>query len=188
MVYACDGKTLLSVKQEKNGVASSSPGTLPCLFEGGMRVELTVYVSALKALTMVDDSVCVAKATQILVMVSQHVASLAMDWFPGMLHGSQEPTSYIPCWKCVDKVSDVCGEVSVTGSANGILWAPDRFVHLFVTEECIVPAAKEENLVCSVHGQLDLGTMAPDLVSCLFLDLALDYVGPGHYAWTLVIM
>ena len=169
IVYAYEEQPLLTIKQEINGGGGRSPlpGGMTCPLEGGVRVELTVYVSVVKSM-MDEDGLFIAKATQLLVMISQHITSLVTDWFPGMLHGVQEPKAYVPCWKCIARGSpkdEVSENRAGCSDVVGVLWAPDHPVHLFDADECIIPAVREEKLKCPVHGELDLKAMASDLVS-----------------------
>ena len=115
IAFSHRGRTLLVVKQANNkALVESDRAHQVYLLEGKIRVEVHVYTPEWVALAnellncdkmsySLDNPFCLpGMATRLLVMISQHVKSLASDWFPGMFitPQSQKFPTYMPCWKC----------------------------------------------------------------------------------------
>ena len=87
------------------------------LLKSKFRIEIHVYTNEWVTLTnellslnsQTESFECIpGLATKLLVMVSRHVISLALNWFPGMLACSSQaedkPPTYMPCWKCYSEI------------------------------------------------------------------------------------
>ncbi len=99
-------------------------------------------------------------ATRLIVMISQHIKSLACDWFPGMLH---TPLTYAPCWKGFAEIGTAKGGNPVV--LPGLYIAKNQNpVHCFILEDNIVSAAQGKDLECPLHGNIKVFQTAPDLV------------------------
>ena len=183
IAFAHKGRTLLVLKQEPN---------LPCekflsiwtpnkftLLEATWRIEVHVHtddwiklVADLSDTGQIDQSLSpsyiTGLATRLLVMILQHVKSLATIYFPGMLvsHHPYPQTfpTYMPCWKCF-------AEIGLARLANQSRF-PGHYVcknlnpvYCFDVDENIVLALREGDLECAIHGRIKVQRIAPDLVS-----------------------
>ena len=179
IVFSHRGRTLLVVKEENN-VAPETNDDLEWL-PAKKRIEIHVYVQewfevqselelAGHSATMLQNTFSLPGiATQLLVKISQHILSLAHDWFRGML---QNELIYIPCWKCygqmvpnVDK--EECKAVCKRQSRYFPVSRRDETfpVFAFNHEKCIIIAARDQDLRCPIHGPIKVVHTAPDLVS-----------------------
>ena len=166
------GRTLLVVKKEDN--EDGKNGRVKCL-EGNFRIEVHVYgpdwITVVNESSGDDETICdpfclPAMATQLLVMISSHIQSLASDWFPGMLlqRHHQVPT-HLPCWKCFGEMgcsNQTC--LSDTPLDGDWVYSNGNPVYCFSLTNSIVPAALGEDLECPLHGKIQILHTAPDLV------------------------
>ena len=179
VAFSHRGRTLLVVKEESN-VALETNEEFEWL-PAKKRIEIHVYVhewfevqSELQIkgcqATMLQNTFSLPGiATQLLVKISQHVLSLSIDWFQGMLASQY---IYVPCWKCYGQMEPDVEEGQHTGvpkserqyfpvSGYGVNFPVYAFNH----EKCIVIAAQQQDLQCPVHGPIKVIHTAPDLVS-----------------------
>ena len=183
IAFAHRGRTLLVVKQEINQSLDATLGpnlhTQLNWLEGLYRIEVHIYTREWVVLASellecqqitysLDNPSCLPSlATRLLVIISQHVKSLASKWFPGMLVASSnhhtELSTYMPCWKCFAEIGLVRGGNPV--HLPGIYIARNQNpIHCFIFEESIVPAAQDKDLECPIHGKIKVVHLAPDLV------------------------
>lgn len=176
IAFSHRGRTLLVVKQEDN--RHEMPGFNLKWLEGAYRVEVHVYTPEWVTLgnellvcdrpqyTLDGLSSLPGLATQLLVMISQHVKSLASNWFPGMLisHATKFNT-YMPCWKCFAEIGTE-QLFQNSGKQPGLYVMKNKNpVHCFHFEDSIVPVARQHDLECPIHGRIKVMHEAPDLVS-----------------------
>ncbi len=122
-------------------------------------------------------------ATRLLVVLSTHIKSLALDYFTGMLqsHQGQHAVTYMPCWKCF---AEVGSGYAVTEDLSRYMftWNHTTAVTCFGVEDSIVKSIKGENFECPFHGNIKVVHLAPDLVSKIGLVFSLvTYV---LYMWS----
>ena len=161
MAYTWRGRLLLVVKQQRN------EGALH-----GEEVRIEVHVHTPEWVTLSnevggrDPGHTLPLATHLLVMVSHHVVSLALEWFPGMLLGHPTPSVYVPCWKCYEAMD--CTTITKGGSPardDFIFYHNQTMVHCFDVDQCVPPAVLGRELMCVFHNGLEVMDMVPDLVS-----------------------
>lgn len=181
VAFSHRGRTLLVVKEECNIAPESNDEQLEWL-PAKRRIEIQVYVQewfevqtelqlAGHSATMLQNAFSLPGiATQLLAKISQHILSLAQNWFRGML---ENELIYIPCWKCYGQIPPNIDDVQKCGtickrqsryfpiSRRGVKFPAFAFNH----EKCIVIAALEEDLKCPNHGPIKVVHTAPDLVS-----------------------
>ena len=177
IAFAHRGKTLLVVKQEPNLREGGEDLRLTWL-EGTYRVEVHVYTPEWVALATellecdrINYSIDAVPglATKLLVMISQHVKSLASNWFPGMLTSYYGPplrfSTYMPCWKCFAEIETAELQDDVTQLLMGIYISKNQNpVNCFIFEDNIVPAAQQKEMDCPLHNKIKVEHIAPDLV------------------------
>ena len=104
-------------------------------------------------------------------MVMQHLEALVRDWFPGVFIGEviiQDKSSipsYAPCWKCLHPTSAAPPTPAIFGTTDvvAIGW---KAVYCFPLRKCVdAISQRKETVDCPFHGQLDLHSVMPDLVS-----------------------
>ena len=178
VTFSYRGRTLLVVKEEDNAPPEGNDELewLPAK----RRIEIHVYVQewfevqtelqlAGHSTTMLEHTFSLPGiATQLLVKISQHMLSLARDWFRGML---ENEFIYIPCWKCYGQMA-AKGDVleADTSARTSKRFFPvnrrdEKFpAFTFNHENCIIPAALGQGLHCPVHGPVKVVHIAPDLV------------------------
>lgn len=178
VAFSHRGRTLLIVKEECN-VAPDGSEELEWL-PAKRRIEIHVYVQewfevqnelqlAGHSATMLQNTFSLPGiATQLLAKISQHILSLAHNWFRGML---ENELIYIPCWKCYSQMKpseqQKCGEVCKRQSRYFPVRRRDEMfgVFAFNHEKCIIIAALNKDLECPIHGPIKVVHTAPDLVS-----------------------
>lgn len=176
VAFSHRGRTLLVVKEEDNTAPENSREIewLPAK----KRIEIHVYAHEWfevqnelqmngRPATMLQNTFSLPGiATQLLVQISQHILSLAIQ---GMLDSQ---LVYIPCWKCYgqmpcNKDKTACDESCQRQSRYFPVSRRDiNFpVYAFNHEKCIVIAALSKDLHCPMHGPIKVIQTAPDLVS-----------------------
>ena len=160
MAYTLRGRTLLIIKQQRNEEAYHGEE---------FRIEVHIYTLEWAALSNElqgkDRANVLPLATNLLVMLSQHVVFLALEWFPGMLLGHPKPSAYVPCWKCYEALD--CTTIAEGDSPVGddIIYHNHAMVHCFEVDKCVTPAVLGRELMCVFHNGLEVVDMVPDLVS-----------------------
>ena len=161
MAYVWRGRTLLVIKQQINEEA---------LHGEEVRIEVHVHTPWWVALSNEvqgrDPGHTLSLATHLLVMVSHHVVSLALGWFPGMLLGHPTPSAYVPCWKCYEAVDcTTITEGNPPPAGDDFIYHNQTMVHCFDVDQCVPPAVLGRELMCVFHNGLQVRDMVPDLVS-----------------------
>lgn len=161
---------LFVLKQESN--LKVNPSSIQVnIFEEKFRIELHLYLNQLFTLTQdkehpLSQSYITGLATNLLVMISQHVELLVQSWFPCMLKtkSNSSTITHVPCWKCYagigfDDLSSVCHHIP-----GCFLFTSRNPVFCFVLEEDIILSALGKNLHCPIHNELEFLHMMPDHV------------------------
>ena len=162
MAYTLRGRTLFIVKQQRNEEASHGEE---------FRIEAHVYTPEWVALSSEggrggkDPGHVLPLVTNLLVVVSQHILVLALDWFPGMLLGHPKPSTYVPCWKCYEAVDCTTATVGDPPMGDDFIYHNQTMVHCFDVDQCVAPAVLGKELTCVFHNGLEVLDMVPDLVS-----------------------
>ena len=164
VAYVCAGRTLLVVKQQANEEGGGA---------GQFRIEAHVYTPEWVALSSEggrggkDPGHVLPLVTNLLVVVSQHILVLALDWFPGMLLGHPKPSTYVPCWKCYEAVDCTTATVGDPPAGDDFIFHNQTMVHCFDVDQCVAPAVLGKELTCVFHNGLEVLDMVPDLVSTI---------------------
>ena len=180
IAFAHRDRTLLVLKQK---VKESCPESLSRselsvkLLDEAYRIEVHVYTNEwIQLVNELNEDGCldiqltptkiIAYATQLLVMVSRHIKSLATNWFPGMLVSPPGVSyvTFVPCWKCYAGISSD-GHSSEKSMPGHFIYKDMKSVHCFMLEENIAPAALGQDLECPMHSAVKCVHMVPDLVS-----------------------
>lgn len=179
IVYKCKGRTLLLIKQE----ADSTPDDLPPdnVFQplnGDYRIEVHIYTNEWISLanylseqgilnSSLSPDFIPGLATRLLVVISTHIKSLAINYFSGMLltHQNQNTVTYMPCWKCFAEID--AGKIKYEEYLPGscFIWRNKKTpVTCFGVEDSVIGAIKGEDFGCAIHGSIKAVHLAPDLV------------------------
>ena len=182
IVFGYKGRTLLLVKQESNQICENfiqQWGNRISLLHGEYRIEvhiytdewvnLTTYLSEQGQLgTTLPPDYIPGIATRLLVMLTQHIKSLATTYFSGMLLVPQGKSvaTYMPCWKCFAEIGSagMTGIISSSFVEGDFICKNNNPVKCFNLEESIVQAAQQQDFACPIHGRIKVVHMAPDLV------------------------
>ena len=121
MAFSYRGRTLLIVRQVSNEPCKSFHDKFPHknirLLPPKHRIEIHIYTNEWVTLSnellyvnstfSLENFECLpGLATKLLVMITGHVKTLALSWFPGMLSFPKGRSfiTYIPCWKCYSEI------------------------------------------------------------------------------------
>ncbi len=179
IVYKCRGRTLLLIKQEICSRPVDVPQETVEMFpylKGEYRIEVHIYTNEWVKLandlsqqgilnTSLPPDYIPGLATKLLVVLSTHIKSLAVNYFSGMLlsHQGHHAVTYMPCWKCFGEVgSPQPNHEDLTNSL--FVWKNNTPVTCFGVEDSIVKAIKGEDFECTLHGRIKVVHLAPDLV------------------------
>lgn len=178
VAFSHRGRTLLVVKEEDNRPPETNDDLewLPAK----KRIEIHVYapewlnvlqelVMAGRPTRMLENPISLPGiATQLLVKISQHLLSLAQGWFNGVLKNA---LIYIPCWKCYGRMpTKLHIQKDTSARYFPVERSNEKFpVFSFNHEQCIIPAALEQDLQCPTHGRIKVVHTAPDLVSMYYM-------------------
>ncbi len=180
IVYSCRGRTLLLIKQETSSKPVDIPqetlDSFPTL-NGEYRIEVHIYTNEwiklandLSELGLLNTSLppdfIPGLATKLLVVLSTHIKSLAINYFTGMLqsHQGQHAVTYMPCWKCFAEVGSG-STINEDLSSHLFTWNNTTAVTCFGVEDSIVKCIKGGSFECPFHGNIKIVHLAPDLVN-----------------------
>jgi serine/threonine protein kinase len=186
IAFVDHGRTLLVIRGTINEghPPSTEDGVTPFSqvrhLKGSHRIEVHVYAPELITLvaecsgeetedqeTGIEPDSLTTMATQLLIMISKHVQTLASDWFSDMLRSEENhlpPPVYLPCWKCYGHKP--FPEEDAKWDDGSWIFHDGKPVHCFTLNQSIVPAALGDDLKCPLHGKIKIVHTAPDLVFC----------------------
>ncbi len=189
IVYKCRGRTLLLIKQE---ICSRPVDVPPEIIElypnltGEYRIEVHIYTNEWVKLandlseqgilnSSLSPDFIPGLATKLLVVLSTHIKSLAINYFSGMLlsHLGRHAVTYMPCWKCFAEVSSPRQPNQEDLINSLFVWKKNTPVTCFGVEDSIVKAIKGEDFECILHGKIKVVHLAPDLVRYVLRNVSL---------------